>query len=1103
MTLSLLLLTQVSTLWQIGIPDGKPDGFALAPGGYSQYKDDALFLVGKSLIRDWPYVLPGPNDIWAGSKTHRNEIVFGLSGVKKSGKYKLKIDLADTHYNSPPQLALIINGKKVATWQSPKGKDDRVILGQASTGTSSQWITNIDATSFQNGNNTVSILSEKGSWLVFDSLSLQGPTEVRSTPIQDQVTLNILPSKQAILRTPNGNRQPIECEILNFGSARTATFQGRDSKKTIDLQPGRQTVELEVEPLKKPQTIQLVLTSGSLKATATQQVQPVRPWVVHLFPHSHIDIGYTDLQDRVLQMHQRNFTDAIAVARENQNNPSDSKFRFNVEATWVFDRLMQTGTEAQKAEVVRALKDRTLFLSAGYANLLTGVMHPEEMMQSFRYAHTLGEQFGLKFDTATQTDVPGVSWGYLTALQEAGIKNLVLMPNAGDRVGGTLKAWGDRPFWWTGPSGNERVLVWQTDPYSVGVSAGWNGDRSQPLRSDDPSSRFIGPYLFNKLQRLSNENYPYDIIAEPWSVQDNAPVDADVPIAAKAWNEKYVYPRIIISTVDQACHDLREKYASKLPIIQGDYTPYWEDGVGSTAAHTAMNRTTPNVLIQLETLYAMNPIEPYPKEEFLEAWRNSILFSEHTWGAWNSVSAPDDETVKAEWEIKSGFATTAQEIAIKLLSSLTAAESKTIEIRNTNSWPRTDLVTIPRYKSQAGDRVEDVKGKPLPSQRLQNGDLAILVRDVPPLGSIRLKIFPGKAHVESQITATTTTLKNEFYTINLDPKTGAIASLRADKLNRELAQKPINNYLYLPGTDLKNLRTNPQPRIQLLESGPLVATISAASIAPGTKSLEQQITLVAGLDRIDINNTLDKLAIREKEGVHFAFPFDIPSGKMRIDLSWSVIEPEKHQIAGSNKNWLTTQNFVDISNQNYGITWTSLDAPLIEIGEISGNLLGSVSNPNDWRQKIEPTQTFFSWALNNHWHTNYKAEQEGPLTFRYALQAHQKYQPHEARKFGTERREPLIVGPETQSPQSLFTISDPTVIATRIAPTDDGKAIIVRLFGTADKPKKVTLTLRPDLGAISQSDISQRPIKPLSTTIQVPAQGVLTLRIERKTTSTQ
>ncbi|RYG35722.1 hypothetical protein EON81_11895 [bacterium] len=1086
-------------LWSIGQTDGKAAEFRLAAGGFAEYREDPIHFVGSSREGDWPYVLPGPSDDWAKNGRHRGEIYFGLKGVAFDVKARLTVDLADTHPSSPPQFQLFVNGSHIADWHSPKGAGDDLILGRRATGKASTWTVEIPAGKLKNGNNSIALWNHHGSWAVFDAVRLEGSETLETIPLQSEVDLVAQAPRQAILRTKEGPRQPVGFEVTRIGAATPAKITVKGAlPQYVVLKPGRQTFEIGIPPLKKVENVSVAVTAGPLTEKFNLILQPVRPWTVYLFPHSHVDIGYTDIQTFIEQLHKRNLTDAIEVARESRLNPHDSKFRFNVEATWVLDRYLQTATPEQRTTVVKAIREKTLAISGGYANLLTGVMHPEELMQSFRYSRILQERLGLEFDTVSQTDVPGMTWGNLTALNEAGIENLVLMPNAGDRTGGVHRAWQDRPFYWVGPSGREKVLVWQTDPYSVGVGAGWDGDRTKIYRTDDPSGRFIENVIFPKLDRLLQNLYPYDIVGEPWSFIDNSPIDGDVPKAAKAWNEKYLYPRVVLSTLSDACRELTRRYGAKLPAIKGDYTPYWEDGTGSSAAETAENRATTNRLIQAETQFALTNPNDYPAEEFLEAWRNVLLYSEHTWGAYNSTSEPDSDFVKAQWTIKKGFADTAERMSKSLLRRSTPAPSGAIEIRNTNSWSRTDLVRLSAELTQAGDRVESEGGAPVPSQRLKTGELAVLVRDLPAFGSRRLKIGPGEAFVEGQAGAAGSTLRSPEYEILLDGETGAVASLRSRTLGKELAAAPLNQFLYLPGSELKGLEKNRAPRIETIEPGPLVASIRVTSDAPGAKSLEQEITLVAGLDRVDLRNTLDKLPIREKEGVHFAFPFAVPSGQVRIDAPWALVRPDADQINGANKNWFTTQGYVDVSNAAFGVTCASLDAPLLEVGEISANLLGSQWNPDTWRQFVGPTQTFYSWALNNHWHTNYRADQEGLLTFRYRLQAHGAFQADAASRLATGAQQPLLVAGGTTPVKPILTVSDPTVLVTRLTPSDDGKAFIVRLWAASAESKSVQLRWRSDLGAVTRTDLSQKPGTKLGERVEVPGWGVVTVRVERK-----
>ena len=60
------LAGELTSLWEIGKADGKNAEFALAPGGYAQFKNDGFFVVGSSdPKKDWPYVQPGPGG-WLG-----------------------------------------------------------------------------------------------------------------------------------------------------------------------------------------------------------------------------------------------------------------------------------------------------------------------------------------------------------------------------------------------------------------------------------------------------------------------------------------------------------------------------------------------------------------------------------------------------------------------------------------------------------------------------------------------------------------------------------------------------------------------------------------------------------------------------------------------------------------------------------------------------------------------------------------------------------------------------------------------------------------------------------------------------------------------------
>ena len=66
---------------------------------------------------------------------------------------------------------------------------------------------------------------------------------------------------------------------------------------------------------------------------------------------------------------------------------------------------------------------------AAYANELTGLCRPEELLQLFRYSTRLGKQCGVRVNSAMMSDVPGFTWGTVTALSQAGIRYFSAAPN--------------------------------------------------------------------------------------------------------------------------------------------------------------------------------------------------------------------------------------------------------------------------------------------------------------------------------------------------------------------------------------------------------------------------------------------------------------------------------------------------------------------------------------------------------------------------------------------------------------------------------------------------------------------------------------------------
>jgi hypothetical protein len=656
----------------------------------------------------------------------------------------------------------------------------------------------------------------------------------------------------------------------------------------------------------------------------------------------------------------------------------------------------------------------------------------------------------------------------------------------GDRIGYVRVQWEHCPFHWLSPSGRERVLYW-------GAQGGYSFGHHYPSIS-------VGlPHL---LKRLVEAEYPYDIVQLRWSKGDNGPADEGVMPAVRDWNAKYAYPKLTIATTGEAFRAFEQRYGDRLPTYRGDLTPYWEDGAPSSARETALNRGSADRLAQAETLWALRAPGPYPAAAFDAAWKNVAMYSEHTWGAHNSIHQPDLDFVRTQWRYKQAYALDADGQSRELLCQALApapgpAPVAAVDVLNTASWPRTDLVALPRETQ--GDMVRDSEGRGVPSQRLANGELVFLAHEVPAFGARRYRVEAGPAPSLTRAAASGTTLTTPLLALAVDEATGAIASLRRQGLAADLADGKLNEFVYLPGGNVQDAQPSGPARVAVKEPGPLVASLLVEGEAPGCRTLRREIRLVDGLDRVEIVNTVDKLPIRTVEGVHFGFAFNVPQARVRMNSALAVAEPERDQLPGACRNWFSVERWVDVANDSRGVTWVTVDAPLVEMGGLTANLPRGQPDPNAYLKTIEHSPRLFSWVMNNHWHTNYRADQEGPTTFHYAIRPHAGYDPVAAHRFAIESTQPLLVVPATgDAPLAPRLRVEPAgVVVTALKPSADGKGLVLRLFGASGQDESATLTWpEPAPRALHRSDALERPIDRLDGPIAVPAWSVVTLRAD-------
>jgi hypothetical protein len=162
------------------------------------------------------------------------------------------------------------------------------------------------------------------------------------------------------------------------------------------------------------------------------------------------------------------------------------------------------------------------------------------------------------------------------------------------------------------------------------------------------------------------------------------------------------------------------------------------------------------------------------------------------------------------------------------------------------------------------------------------------------------------------------------------------------------------------------------------------------------------------------------------------------------------------------------QSVLDAGGPKGGVALGVLDSPLVELGTLVDER-PSPAGIRQWKQEPYAGTTVHAYLLNNYWHTNYKADQEGWLRFRFVLRPHGVEPASGITALSRDLEQPLLVLPEGRLPSRppLRIEADPDVQVVGLRPAGEGRAVLVRLLNASDLPhtarvaRGATVTLGP------------------------------------------
>lgn len=140
-------------------------------------------------------------------------------------------------------------------------------------------------------------------------------------------------------------------------------------------------------------------------------------YVVH---HSHTDIGYTDLQERVIAIQVNYIKTVLSMMRQ----PEYADFRWNCETLYCVEEFWKQASEDDRADFARFVKEGKIGISANYLNF-NDLVNADVFGKRLAKWQDKLQPFGTKIHTAMAADVNGFSMGYRDAMIENGVEVLL------------------------------------------------------------------------------------------------------------------------------------------------------------------------------------------------------------------------------------------------------------------------------------------------------------------------------------------------------------------------------------------------------------------------------------------------------------------------------------------------------------------------------------------------------------------------------------------------------------------------------------------------------------------------------------------------------
>lgn len=501
--------------------------------------------------------------------------------------------------------------------------------------------------------------------------------------------------------------------------------------------------------------------------------------------------------------------------------------------------------------------------------------------------------------------------------------------------------------------------------------------------------------------------------------------------------------------------------------------------------------------------WARHPdLTPDRRETLDSAWRTLLMHEFHDILPGSSIPTVYWDARQALTELAETLATLIDEMLAGLLPD---GQSESLVVLNPSPFPRSELLALPVRDDGMYPLVD---GQRLRTQRAADTGSSVALVELPGI--------PGRGYTQidwrSEKTDETDTgekpavasvyedaesgeddtgvwLQNAFFTVRLN-RSGEIVSLRDRRMvgGREIIPvgeraNVLTAYEDLPrdfdawDIDAYYARkpyTLETTEVSVVERGPLRAVVRVERRFR-TSTVTQRIVLYRANPRIDFETLIDWH--EQHIALKTAFPLDLRTTHTTGEIQYGAIERPVHR----NTSWdqarfeIPAHRWIDLSEGDYGVSLLndSLYGHDVANGRLGLTLLRSPTFPDPQADQGEHTLTYSLYPHLGDWRTG------GTVAAGYAL--NRSLVTYTTRAGDS----PDALGGQTAAQDAnarasdiIFATETDDVVIEAVKRSQDGEAIIVRIYETGGNRVRATINSALLLAEVVECDLQERPLTP-------------------------